>query len=381
MELVTTLNSQTVQNRVREVGINLNYWYPVGWANQLKRGEVTPVVIWQQAIAVYRDTAGQLHALEDVCPHRGVALHKGIVQGHNLTCPYHGWEFNGDGQCVNVPYLPSEQKLPCAKAISYPVQEKYDIIWVFPGDPAEALTRQPPDIPEFSQPGWLMIPVTANFKAHFSVCNENSMDIFHGFLHQNLQGWFDPALLSLRETETTVCAEYRVSYRGRMAKFLGLTEQANQVTTRTLSAQYRYPNFHSALPGISYLYLLRHPIDQTTSRSYTLFFLKVRLPEWVLKPLKPSLVKVIRRFVFLKFLNQDIEMIESEQQTYLANRQRRYVEINPAIIAAQRLTVRQYDQFMQKSSQLQTDRNGMSNILSEAMTSGQAEPTKENSIG
>src|SRR4028118_2101842 len=48
MELATTLTSQTVQNAVREVGINPNYWYPVAWANQLKPGKIMPVVIWQQ---------------------------------------------------------------------------------------------------------------------------------------------------------------------------------------------------------------------------------------------------------------------------------------------------------------------------------------------
>jgi phenylpropionate dioxygenase-like ring-hydroxylating dioxygenase large terminal subunit len=50
MELATTLTSQTVQNAVREVGINPNYWYAVGWANDLKPGDIMPVTIWQQAI-------------------------------------------------------------------------------------------------------------------------------------------------------------------------------------------------------------------------------------------------------------------------------------------------------------------------------------------
>jgi len=82
-----------------------------------------------------------------------------------------------------------------------------------------------------------------------------------------------------------------------------------------------------------------------------LFFFKVRLPQSILKPLQPLFQKLLRRLVLEKFLAQDIEMIESEQQTYLANRSRRYVEINPAIIAIQRLIVRQYEQFLQKSSQ------------------------------
>lgn len=385
MELATTLTSQSVQNAVREVGINPNYWYPVGWASGLKPGDVMPVVIWQQAIAVYRDTKGQLHALEDACPHKGVALHKGTVQGCHLACSYHGWEFNGSGQCVSIPYVPKEQKLPRSQVRSYPVQEKYNLIWIFPGDPTLATTIQPPDIPEFFQPDdWLMVPVTAHFKAHFSICNENTMDVFHGFLHQKLQGWFDPILTSLQETEAAVSAEYKVSYKGRMAQFLGLSERADQVTTLPISIHYRYPHYYTSLQGISSLYLMRLPVGPVESRSFALFFFKVRLPGSVLRPLKPLLTVLIQRFILLKFLAQDIEMIESEQQTYLANRQRRYVEINPAIFAIQRLIVRQYEQFVQKSNQPQIYGNrDLEKSISKSIgiASSQAELTKENPIG
>lgn len=357
MELATTLKSQRVQNRVREVGINPNYWYAVGWASQLQVGEIVSAIIWQQAIAVYRDANGQLHALEDACPHKGVALHKGKVQGCNLACPYHGWEFNGSGDCVSIPYLTKEQKLPRAQARSYPIQEKYNIIWIFPGDPSLAIASQPPHIPEFDQPELLMVPISAHFQAHFSICNENAMDVFHGFLHQNLQGWFNPVLLNLKETESAVAAEYAVSYKGRMAQFLGLSERADEVTTLPVCVQYRYPHYYTSLEGVSSLYLMRLPVSPTKSRSFALFFFKVRLPLWILKPLKPLLQAILSRFVLPKFLAQDVEMIESEQQTYLANPQRRYVEINPAIIAIQRLIIRQYEQFMQKSSQSQSNGN------------------------
>ncbi|MGQ4646494.1 Rieske 2Fe-2S domain-containing protein [Lyngbya aestuarii] len=360
MELATTLTSQTVQSAVREVGINLNYWYPVGWANQLKSGKVIPVRIWhksidstnrQGAIAVYRDANGQLHALEDTCPHKGVALHKGIVQGEHLACRYHGWTFDGTGKCAGIPYLSPEQKLPCAQVRSYPVQEKYNLIWIFPGDKALATTCQPPEMPEVGNPDWLMVPISARMQAHFSICNENSMDVFHGFLHQNLQGWFDPVLKSLRATEDTVSAEYDVSYKGRMAKFIGLSDQADQVTTRTVSVQYRYPHYYSSLEGVSQLYLMRLPVGATESRSFALFFLKIRLPKWFRRLLTPILQALLQRFVFMKFLEQDIEMMESEQQNYLANPQRHYVEINPAIIAVQRLIIRQYEKFVQQSSE------------------------------
>lgn len=352
MELATTLKTQAVRADVREVGINPDYWYAVGWAHQLAPGEVMAIKVWNHEIAVFRNTEGQLQALEDVCPHKGVALHKGKVLGRNLACRYHGWEFDGQGQCASIPYFGKAQKLPCAQVRVYPIQEKYGLIWVFPGDPAQAVERHPPELVEYSQPGWLDVPVTAHFRCHFSICNENSMDVFHGFLHEELQGWFDPILLKLRETEDTVAAQYQVSYKGQMAKFLGLSERADEVTTLPISVEYRYPHYYSTLQGVSSLYLMRLPVGAMESRSFALFFFRIRLPQWILHPLKPVLRSLLQRFVLNRFLAQDIEMMESEQRNYLNNPKRRYVEINPAIIAVQRLIVRQYERFLQNSAQV-----------------------------
>lgn len=175
------------------------------------------------------------------------------------------------------------------------------------------------------------------------------MDVFHGFLHQDLQGWFDPQLISLRETDTEVCAQYNVSYKGQIAKFLGLTERADEITTLPINIRYRYPHFYTSLQGISSLYLLRLPISKTESRSFAYFFFRVRLPKQLLKAIAPLLRVGLQRFVLLRFLAQDIEMVESEQQSYLANPQRRYVEINPAIFAIQRLIIKQYEQYRHES--------------------------------
>ncbi|AFY67546.1 aromatic ring-hydroxylating dioxygenase subunit alpha [Geitlerinema sp. PCC 7407] len=357
MELATTLKSQQVRNSVRDAGINPNHWYAVSWSDRLKPGQVIAVTVWQQAIAVYRDTEGNVHALEDACPHKGVALHKGLVLGQNLACRYHGWEFDSQGECAKIPYLPPSQKLPCAKARSYPICDRYNLLWIFPGDPALAETTPVPHIAEFDQPGYLMVPVTGHFKAHFSICNENSMDVFHGFLHENLQGWFDPQLVKLRETDGSVIADYQVSYRGKLAKFLGLTDQAKDTTTKIISVQYRYPHYFSNLENVSSLYLMRLPVSPTESRSFAYFFLKVRLPQWLINSARPALQHILENYVFMKFLRQDIEMMESEQQTYLKEPQRRYVEINPAIIAVQRLILRQSEQAIAPESDRSPARN------------------------
>ncbi|MCJ8283040.1 MAG: aromatic ring-hydroxylating dioxygenase subunit alpha [Cyanobacteria bacterium J06649_11] len=358
MEIAPILRSQTVQNRVREVGINPNYWYPATWASDLKRGQVKPVVIWNSAIALYRSEDGRVYAMEDACPHKGVALHKGKVAGENLTCPYHGWEFDGNGVCQNIPYFPQDQKLPCAKARSYAVRERYNLIWIFPGAIEDSEKAEFPSVPEYDDPNWLAIPIPGEFKAHFSICNENTMDVFHGYLHENLQGWFDPVLLSLKATEASVLAQYQVSYQGWLTKFFGFSEQGNEVTTRTVTVKYNYPHYHSSLEGMSSLYLMRQPVGSQLTKSFSLLFIKIRLPQWFVKPLQKPITKIIWRFFLKSFLDQDTEMIESEQETYLANPQRRYVEINPAIIALQRVIVGQYEKFVQQSKKLSNGNNG-----------------------
>ncbi|WP_071518790.1 aromatic ring-hydroxylating dioxygenase subunit alpha [Geitlerinema sp. PCC 9228] len=344
MESAAKLTSQQLQNTVRQVGINPNYWYPVEWASTLKPGEVHAVTLWQEAIALYRDIDGTIHALEDACPHKGVALHKGEVNGKNLVCRYHGWEFNGDGECVNIPYFPPEQKLPCAQARSYPVQEQYGLIWIFPGDPNLASQSELPHIKEYDDPSLLCVPIPSHFPAHFSICNENTMDVFHGFLHKDLQGWFNPKLLSLQETENGVSADYQVSYKGLMPKLLGLSASANEVTTRTITLEYQYPHYRSSLEGLSSLYLLRCPRNWRDTRSFSYLFLRLPLPKWVVSKFGKWLAPLIRRFLFEKFLAQDREMVASEQKTYDANPQRKYVEVNPAILALQRAIVRKYQQ-------------------------------------
>ena len=122
--------SKIVQNRdVRELGINPNHWYVVARSSEVTNKPIN-VVIWQEAmaqapaagIALYRDSTGKIHALEDRCPHRQVKLSHGQVIGNELECAYHGWRFNSAGECAAVPYLAENQKLPTCEIRHYPVK-------------------------------------------------------------------------------------------------------------------------------------------------------------------------------------------------------------------------------------------------------------------
>lgn len=344
MEASTVLKGQSIYRRARSVGINPNYWYPVFWAHELKPGDVVSVRVWESSLALYRDMDGTVNTMADACPHKGVELHLGEVHGNNLVCPYHGWEFDKSGNCVSIPYLPKVQKLPCAKARSYPTREAYGIIWIFPGA-AELAEEQPlPEVPQYGKPGWFMIRIPGHFRAHFSICNENTMDVFHGFLHKDLQGWYDPKLLKLKRDEHSVAADYQVSYKGSLSKLLGLGNKGSDDTTRTVSIRYQYPHYATSLESVSSLYLMRLPIGPTETKSFSLLFLKLPLPQWITDgPLAKILEKVVLKSILLKFLHQDLEMIESEQHNYSIDPHRDYVEVNPAIIALQRLIIEQYE--------------------------------------
>ena len=87
-----------------------------------------------QQLALYRNDAGQVFALEDRCPHRRVLLSPGVVKPGGLQCPYHGWTFDGaSGKCTDIPNLRRDEKIPAAAVRAYPVAEQNGFIHVFTG--------------------------------------------------------------------------------------------------------------------------------------------------------------------------------------------------------------------------------------------------------
>ncbi len=351
MKLDPTLKPQKLFNRVRTVGLNLNHWYPVAWADRLKSGKVQAVTLWEQKIVIYRDAQGQAHALEDACLHKGVALHKGEVNQDCLVCPYHGWHFNGEGSCVRIPYFEEEQNLPKKRIRSYPVRERYNLIWLFPGDPNLAEDSALPEVPEYDDPNWLIVEIPAHFNVHFSVVNENPLDVFHGHLHRDLQGWYDPVLVNLERDSQRVQGEYEVTFRnGWLPRFLGLTQSDEEEIKKTIVVGYHYPHCRNTMPGKSNYYFMRSPVGPQETRSFSMLCLKVRLPQWLVNLIRRPLSLIFWRFLVKPFLDQDIEVMESEQLNFHRNPNRRYVEINPVIAAAQKLTVEQYDSYANRKN-------------------------------
>jgi len=118
-------------------------WQPVYVSEELKPGCAVPLVVLNEELTLYRGEDGVARIIEGRCAHRGLLLSVGKIEGDCVRCRYHGWLFDGSGQCVEQPF---ERKSFAARVriASYPVDEYFGLIWVYLGDlPAPPMYRWP----------------------------------------------------------------------------------------------------------------------------------------------------------------------------------------------------------------------------------------------
>jgi phenylpropionate dioxygenase-like ring-hydroxylating dioxygenase large terminal subunit len=162
----------------------INFWYPVVMSRDLAEAPRKARILAQDLV-VFRDAGGRAHVLSNTCTHRGGSLAGGKVRGDHIQCPYHGWQFDGAGQCRRIPSLGNAAAIPARTRIdAYPVVEKYGIVFAFLGDLPEA--ERPPmlEVPEFDDPAWR--PSWINFQVdyHYERSIENGLDPAHNeFVH------------------------------------------------------------------------------------------------------------------------------------------------------------------------------------------------------
>lgn len=160
-------------------------WSPVLFSEELRAAPVQ-VKLGGEKVAVFRANGG-VSTLIDRCPHRGVALSLGTVKDGCLTCPFHGWEFRGDGSCAHIPFNP-DAPLERARATALPVRELGGLIWVFTGIEAEG----EPLVPEaLLDPAFVRYNTSATWSCHWSRAMENMLDTPHvPFVHRWTIGLF-----------------------------------------------------------------------------------------------------------------------------------------------------------------------------------------------
>ena len=167
----------------------MQHWYPVSWLEDILPNKPTKITLFDVDYVVARTDDSSVMALQDKCPHKSAALSEGRVTATGfIQCAYHGWSFDKDGKCVQVPQAPANAVLgakSCAKAI--PAKIHQGLIWLWPGPVTEQLP-DPPSVPEMNDPAYRTFNKSVrDFPCiDWSLLLSNIMDPDHGvFAHQS----------------------------------------------------------------------------------------------------------------------------------------------------------------------------------------------------
>jgi len=122
------------------------YWLVVGTTCDLYDIPQAVKVLGEDMV-LFRDEFGKLGLLGLHCSHRGTSLEYGDIEDGGIRCPYHGWLFDVQGQCLEMPAEPKDSKFPQkVKHLSYPVREQGGLIFAYLGPDGD----HPPPLPKYS---------------------------------------------------------------------------------------------------------------------------------------------------------------------------------------------------------------------------------------
>src|ERR1043166_8482364 len=121
------------------------YWIPALLTSELPKPDSDPlrVMLLGEQLIAFRDTSGRVGLVATNCPHRGASLFFGRNEEAGLRCVYHGWKFDTEGRCIDMPNEPAESDFKAkVKAVAYPCTERGGIVWAYMGP-----RKTPPALP------------------------------------------------------------------------------------------------------------------------------------------------------------------------------------------------------------------------------------------
>src|SRR5438445_1135848 len=128
-------------------GLFRRYWLPVLLGEELPGPDCAPVRVklLGECLLAFRDTQGRVGLIEEFCAHRGVSLWFGRNEENGIRCPYHGWKYDVNGRCTEVPSEDEGSRF-CEKVRlkAYTLIERGGVVWIYMGPPE----HQPP-LPEW----------------------------------------------------------------------------------------------------------------------------------------------------------------------------------------------------------------------------------------
>ena len=150
------------------------FWQPVYASEDLKPGYAAPIRIMSEDFTLYRGESGAAYIVDFRCAHRGTQLSLGWVEQDCIRCFYHGWKYDGSGQCVEQP-AEDESFARKIKIRSYPTYEYLGLIFAYFGEQAAPPV---PRYPELEEEGVIDVGSYIRYCNYFNTL-ENGIDQAH----------------------------------------------------------------------------------------------------------------------------------------------------------------------------------------------------------
>jgi 5,5'-dehydrodivanillate O-demethylase len=157
------------------------FWQPVCCSYELSVGQALPIRIMGEDFTLYRGVSGIPYVIGPRCAHRGTQLSAGWVEGECIRCFYHGWKYDGTGQCVEQP-AEDHAFAEKVRVPGYPVKEYIGLIFAYVGE------GEPPPFPRY--PILESTEISLDVAGLRRICNyfnniDNSLDNAHvRFVHR-----------------------------------------------------------------------------------------------------------------------------------------------------------------------------------------------------
>ncbi|HJQ56348.1 MAG TPA: Rieske 2Fe-2S domain-containing protein, partial [Vineibacter sp.] len=111
------------------------YWIPAAMSSELVAdGDPMRLMLLGEKLIAFRDSAGKVGVMDHRCPHRCASLFLGRNEQGGIRCVYHGWKFDAEGRCVDMPSVPAHRDFKDhVRARAYKVAERNGLVWVYMG--------------------------------------------------------------------------------------------------------------------------------------------------------------------------------------------------------------------------------------------------------
>lgn len=219
-------------------------WYVAAFSDELGR-ELLARTLLGKRVVFYRTAAGEAVALADRCAHRSYPLSGGRLDGDTIVCGYHGFRYDAQGDCIEVP---SATKCPRSIGVQrYPLVERGGLIWIWMGEPDHADLGRLPEI-AFLEGGWDCSKGYFHLRGNYVSLHENLLDLTHlSYIHAKSFGTPDyaraPYKTDIKDGHIQICRTVNPTLLPPVwAEPSGLT--GVKTATRVANSEFVSPAFH-----------------------------------------------------------------------------------------------------------------------------------------